>query len=47
MLVVFYLVLVLFGWPAFLVVAALGFIEQWTGLRRRFAGPCNSQEYEQ
>ncbi len=46
MLVVFYLVLVLFVWAAFLV-AALGFIEQWTGLRRRFAGPGNSQEEAQ
>ena len=46
MLVVFYLVLVLFVWAAFLV-AALGFIEQWTGLRRRFAGPGNGQEEEQ
>lgn len=43
---VFYMVLVFVFWAAF-VVTALGFIEQWTGLRQRFAGPGNGQEEEQ
>jgi hypothetical protein len=38
LLFLLYVVLVLTGWPV-LFVAALGFIEQWVGLRRRFAGP--------
>jgi hypothetical protein len=38
LLFLLYMVLVLFGWPV-LFVAAIGFIEQWVGLRRRFAGP--------
>jgi hypothetical protein len=38
LLFLLYMVLVLFGWPV-LIVAAIGFIEQWVGLRRRFARP--------
>ena len=38
LLFLLYMVLVLFGWPV-LIVAATGFIEQWVGLRRRFARP--------
>jgi hypothetical protein len=38
LLFLLYMVLVLSGWPV-LLVAAIGFIEQWVGLRRRFAGP--------
>jgi hypothetical protein len=38
MLAAFYVVLFVFGWPIPLV-AALGFLEQWLGLRRRFALP--------
>ena len=36
MLTVFYGMLIIFGWLA-LIVAALGLIEPWAGLRRRFA----------
>ena len=36
MLVTFYAFLTIFGWPAIIVVL-LGLIEQWAGLRRRFA----------
>jgi hypothetical protein len=32
-----YAVMLVFNWWAMLVVAGLGFIEQWAGLRRRFA----------
>lgn len=35
---VLYVLLVLLGWPA-VIVAAIGFIEQWVGLRGRFAPP--------
>jgi hypothetical protein len=35
-LVFFYTVAALFGWP-FLVVAVLGLLESWLGLRRRLA----------
>jgi hypothetical protein len=38
MLMAFYVVLIVFGWPIPLV-AALGFLEQWLGLRQRFALP--------
>lgn len=38
LLFLLYMILVLFGWPV-LIVAAIGFIEQWVGLRRRFARP--------
>ena len=36
-LVVFYLMLVIWGWAA-LIVAGIGVIEQWSGLGRRIAG---------
>jgi hypothetical protein len=36
LLVTFYLFLAIFGWPAVIVVL-LGLIEQWAGVRRRFA----------
>jgi hypothetical protein len=42
----FYLLLLVFGWLAFLAVAGLGFMEQWLHLRRRFARG-GSQEDEQ
>lgn len=35
LLVVLYLLLMVFGWPAF-VVSGIGVIEQWVGLRNRF-----------
>lgn len=35
MLVTFYVILIFFGWLV-IIVAALGLIEQWIGLRRRF-----------
>ncbi len=37
-LVVFYLLLLLTGWPVVLV-AGIGVVEQWAGVRRRFAAP--------
>jgi hypothetical protein len=37
-LVSFYVVSIVFGWPL-LLVAALGFLEHWVGLRQRFAMP--------
>lgn len=37
-----YALMILFGWPI-LFVAALGLIEQWTGLRRRLALPAPGQ----
>ena len=42
----FYLLLLVFGWLSMVAVAALGFMEQWLFLRRRFARG-NSQEDEQ
>ncbi|MDR3514377.1 MAG: DUF2232 domain-containing protein [Azospirillaceae bacterium] len=39
----FYVVLMLFGWPA-LIVVGLGIIEQWVGLRRRFIRTGPDQE---
>ncbi len=36
-LVAFYVVLSILGWSGFALVSGLGFIEQWAGLRRRFA----------
>lgn len=45
-LVGFYLLMVLFGGLSMLLVAGLGFMEQWLGLRRRFAGG-GGQEDEQ
>jgi hypothetical protein len=38
-----YFVLLLFGWPA-LLVAGLGFMEQWLLLRRRIAGGTGQEE---
>ncbi|HER27493.1 MAG TPA: DUF2232 domain-containing protein [Rhodospirillales bacterium] len=38
MLIVFYLVLLLSGWVALIVIAA-GLIEQWAGIRRHFKAP--------
>jgi len=38
LLTVFYLVLLLSGWIAIVIIGA-GVLEQWAGLRRRFAGP--------
>jgi hypothetical protein len=35
-LVSFYTVATLFGWP-FMIVAVLGLLESWLGLRRRLA----------
>ena len=37
-LIGFYLLAALFGWP-FLAVAVLGLLESWLGLRHRFASP--------
>jgi predicted membrane protein DUF2232 len=42
MLTAFYVVLIVFGWPIPLI-AALGFLEQWAGLRRRFAMPATGR----
>lgn len=41
--VAFYAVMLLFTWPAVIVVA-LGLLEQWLNLRRRFSPPDDSQE---
>ncbi len=45
LLIVFYVIVVFSGW-AMMAVAGIGLIEQWVGLRRRFAGPRNGQEVE-
>ncbi len=45
LLIVFYVAIALIGWIAPLV-ACLGLIDQWAGLRRRLAGRGNSQEEE-
>jgi hypothetical protein len=45
LLVGFYLFLFLFGWPI-LVLVGLGVIEQWIGLRRRWANAGPDQEDE-
>jgi hypothetical protein len=37
-----YVVLFMFGWPIPLI-AALGFLEQWVGLRQRFAVPATGR----
>lgn len=42
----FYLLLLMFGWLAFVAAAGLGFMEQWLFLRRRWSGG-NGQEDEQ
>lgn len=44
-LIVVYLILILFGWPAVLVTV-IGLIEQWALLRRRFAAPGGGKEIE-
>ena len=42
---VFYVLLLITGWAAMMVVAGIGLIEQWGGgLRRRFAGPDENRE---
>ncbi len=40
-----YLLMMFLGWPA-LIVAGLGFVEQWFGLRRRYAARSTDQEEE-
>ncbi len=45
LLAVFYVVVVFSGW-AMMAVAGVGLIEQWVGLRRRFAAPGNDREVE-
>lgn len=42
-LIAVYLLLLLFGWPL-IVVAGLGMVEHWVGLRHRFAGPDSGNE---
>ena len=44
-LVVFYVFLVLFTWPAVLV-AGLGLVDHWLGFRRRLRAPGSKQEEE-
>jgi hypothetical protein len=44
-LLLLYLLMMLLGWPA-LIVVGLGFVEQWFGLRRRFAAGSSDQEEE-
>ena len=46
-LVILYLFLLVFRWPVALVVVALGLVEQWVGLRQRFAGLGGNQEEDQ
>ncbi|MCH9049817.1 MAG: DUF2232 domain-containing protein [Proteobacteria bacterium] len=45
-LVIFYLFLIVFRWPI-AIVAALGLVEQWAGLRQRFAGMSGNQSGNQ
>lgn len=42
-LIAIYLLLILFGWPL-IVVAGMGMVEHWVGLRQRFAGPGSGNE---
>jgi uncharacterized protein YybS (DUF2232 family) len=44
-LVLLYLVIIVFGWPA-VIAAAVGIIEQWVRIRRRLAPPGPGQESE-
>ena len=44
-LVLFYLILLIFVWPVVLV-AGVGFVEQWLALRRRFVPPAAGKEDE-
>jgi hypothetical protein len=41
-LVVFYILLLVLGWAAF-VVAGAGVVEQWVGLRKRMGPPLNEE----
>jgi hypothetical protein len=43
--VVFYVFMLIFGWPLILI-AGLGLVEQWAGLRRRLGDADNGQEVE-
>ncbi len=45
-LVIFYLFLIVFRWPVALV-AVLGLVEQWAGLRQRIGGMSGNQEEDQ
>ena len=45
MLTIFYLILVLFAWPA-LLVTGLGLLDQMIGLRRRLLAAAGKQESE-
>jgi uncharacterized protein YybS (DUF2232 family) len=45
-LAIFYLFLIVFRWPV-AVVAALGFVEQWVGLRQRIGGMIDNEEEDQ
>ncbi len=45
-LVIFYLFLIIFRWPVALV-AALGLVDQWAGLRQRIGGMGGNQEEDQ
>ncbi len=45
LLVIFYFLLMfILGWPGLVLVAGLGFVEQWVGLRRRFASAPPGEE---
>ena len=41
----FYIFIMVLGWPM-LAVAALGFFEQWAGLRLKYGGLANDLEEE-
>ena len=43
-LTAFYVMLLLLDWPSFAAVAILGFVEQWLGIRQRFAGSAPDSE---
>ncbi len=45
LLILFYLMLVFFAWPA-VIVTGLGVIDQWTGLRRRLLAAAGERESE-
>ena len=45
-LAMFYLFLIVFHWPV-AVIAALGLVEQWVGLRQRIGGMRGNQEEDQ
>ncbi len=46
-LVIFYLFLIVFRWPVVALVAVLGLVEQWAGLRQRIGGMGGNQEEDQ